>query len=275
MNAETREPLKRRELFAFQTSLILMTFLCLSSQAHACPVAQEVGTELSNKTEAVCGKRIVWDLAKFVPDDEICGSRRQGLNLIQRVLEDVCESRVPGDDLTEKLERIEVVAHLKPEFRYELKARVLKATVPIKEAPVLSKWNESRDQLLDFLRKSTGLKLESKAKREEISAAARVTKQPEREQAAKEREAKREAIYRERDRRIAKMRSEMEAATAKYVARTKEISARQTSGMSSGEIDRQKRDLEEALKELQSAQTKFQADVQNLTKEMDEALKAP
>jgi hypothetical protein len=157
------------------------------SAMSGCPTVSAMAENLNEKAREYCGPgKIEWDLNEFVPDGTVCESRQQGLNLIERVLQDFCEGKIEGDDITKKLSRIRVAAYLGTETEYKLLGKELIAKVPIKEAPVLSKWNEELAKLKTFLRTSTGLSLASKEDREKLRA------QVEREAETKKRDRERD-----------------------------------------------------------------------------------
>lgn len=236
-----------------------------------CPSPAEMATHLNEKTGEVCGVgKITWNLSNFVPDGTICESRQQGLNLIKRVVQDLCESKISGDDITTKLSAIEVSAYLGSETEYKYSGKSLIAKVPIKEAAVLTKWNDELEKLKVFLRTSTGLSLASKNDRDQIAKQVEAEKQDKQRQKEKEADLKkskdleqqREAEQAARTKKIEAAKSKLQSAVETYQKKAKEIWSRPDNSPEG--LEKKKVDADAALKELNRAQADFQKEVSEI-----------
>ena len=250
-------------------SLFLMSAWSPEALAMSgCPTTAVMADHLTEKSAEHCGaEKIVWDLSDFVPDGTVCESRQQGLNLVARVVQDLCESKIDGDDITTKLTHIKVTAHLGTGTEYVFLRKQLNAKVPIKEAPVLTKWNEELLKLKTFLRTSTGLPLASRADREKLQADAKQAeetkkRQADRELAEKKRQEdnkKRETEAQQREAKVTMAKQKLQAAVENYQKKAKEIWSRPDSTPDG--MEKKKLESEAALQELNRAQSEFQAEV--------------
>lgn len=233
-----------------------------------CPTTAVMADHLNQKSAEHCGTgKITWDLSEFVPDGSVCESRQQGLNLVSRVVQDFCEAKIDGDDITTKLSQIQVRAYLGTATEYSFRGKQLSAKVPIKEAPVLTKWNEEILKLKTFLRTSTGLALESASDRAKVKAeAAKVEEKKKRQadeslveknQQAAEKKRADEATQREAKATFAKQK--FQAAVESYQKKAKAIWSRVDSTPEG--MEKKKLDSEAALQELNRAQEDFQKEI--------------
>lgn len=232
-----------------------------------CPTTAVMADHLNQKTAEHCGAgKITWDLSEFVPDGSVCESRQQGLNLVSRVVQDFCEAKIDGDDITTKLGQIHVRAYLGTATEYSFRGKQLSAKVPIKEAPVLTKWNEELLKLKTFLRTSTGLALESASDRAKVKAEAAKVEEKKRQadeslveknQQAAEKKRADEATQREAKVRLAKQK--LQTAVESYQKKAKDIWSRADSTPEG--MEKKKLDSEAALQELNRAQEDFQKEI--------------
>lgn len=239
--------------------LLILFFVFQTVVAKAgCETAESMTRQLSEKTKELCGNGLEWDLTGFVPDNSICESRQQGLNLILQVLHDYCP--VYGKEITGKINKIRVEAALIGEAEYGLSGKTIMAKVPIKEAAVLTKWNEESEKLRKFLKSATGLKLltvTEKEKQQKESENAEVKKQE--RNAALEREKKQTV----RQEKIKAINEKMKQAAEAYTAHIKEIWSRP--GNSQPDIQKKTDDAAKAQKEFEAAQ----AEVENMKRNID------
>ncbi len=239
-----------------------------ASGLGGCPTVQVMSAHMNEMSAEKCGPgKIEWDLSNFVPDGTVCESRQQGLNLVSRVVEGLCEEKIEGDDITTKLQRIQISAYLGAETEYKYVGGVLIAKVPIKEAPVLTKWNDELLKLRNFLRTSTGLSLTSKRDREQMQKqtedrdADLKRKQAREQEQRKQEEAKlqRNAEAERRQKKIEAAKVKLQAAVESYQKKAKEIWSRADNTPEG--IEKKKKEADAALQELNRIQADFQKEV--------------
>lgn len=255
----------------------LFAIMCANgaSAKGGCPTVSSMAEHLNEKTREYCGPgKIDWDLTDFVPDGIVCESRQQGLNLIERVVQDLCEAKIEGDDITKKLSRIKVTAYLGTETDYKILGKDLIAKVPIKEAPILTKWNEELAKLKTFLRTSTGLSLATKEEREKLKAdAERATetkkrdKDREKERALNDEKRKKAELEQQakttlREKTVSNAQAKLQQAVATYQKKAKEIWSTQDSTPEG--MEKKKQEAEQALQELNQAQAEFQKEISGI-----------
>lgn len=233
-----------------KNTIIFLVFGLLFQNVFAgsgCGTAESMTRELNEKTVEVCGSGLTWDLSAFVPDNSICESRQQGLNLILRIVQDFCPAH--KNEMLGKLNSIHVEAAMIQEAEYKLEKKTLIARVPIKEAAVLSKWNEESDKLRKFLKTSTGLNLSTAQEKEKLKRDAEKT---EAKNAEAQKERAREAKQSAREEKIKAINEKLKKAGEAYAARIKEIWSRP--GNSQTDIQKKTEDAARAQKEFDEAQ---------------------
>lgn len=237
-----------------KNAIIILMFVLISQGLFAkssCETSESMTVELNKKTEVYCGVGLTWDLTGFVPDNSICESRQQGLNLIFRVVEEICGASAA--DLLSKLATIRVEAALIQEAEYKLAVKTLAARVPIKEAPVLSKWNEETDKLRKFLKSATGLKLMTAQEKEKQKSEIEKAKV---EFAEAKKDRAREEKQQNRQEKIKKISEQFRLAGEKYAARVKQIWS--APGNDQAAIQKKTEDAAKAQKEFDEAQAEFE-----------------
>lgn len=230
---------------------IIFSVLVLFAQTvfakSSCETAETMTRELNEKTIEFCSAGLTWDLSGFVPDGSICESRQQGLNLILRVFQDFCPAH--KKELLAKVAIVRVEAALIQEAEYKLENRALVARVPIKEAAVLSKWNEETDKLKKFLKTSTGLNLSTSQEKEKLKKEMEIA---ETKSAELQKDLAREKKQKARQEKIKLASEKLKRAGENYAARIKEIWSR--AGNDQAAIQKKTEDAAAAQKEFEAAQ---------------------
>lgn len=244
-----------------KNTIIFLVLVLLFQNVFAkssCETAESMTRELNEKIVEFCGTGLTWDLSAFVPDNSICESRQQGLNLIFQVFQDFCPAH--KKELLGKISSIHVEASMIQEAEYKLERKTLSAKVPIKEAAVLSKWNEETDKLRKFLKSATGLNLSTVQEKEKLK---RDTERAGEKNAEAQKERAREAKQSAREEKVKAINEKMKKAGEAYAAQIKEIWSRP--GNDQSDIKKKTEDAAKAQKEFEEAQ----AETDRMTKAID------
>ncbi len=229
----------------------------------ACPLADEHAQQLNQQLIEACGARAPqWDLTEFVPDDEVCSGRQAALSLVQRHILELCTS-ISSDKRPHSLQQLQTLrarARLVTEFEFKREGRRLSMIVPIKEAPVLSNWNEHVERLSEFIGQprpdpvdeGAGNSMSPKPSVQNSASGGAPRADQDREQEAE----------RERERKRSALKAELEAVAKRFQLRLRTVWASPTSDPN--EIARRQREVEQITLEFESEQKRVLGEMQNI-----------
>lgn len=211
------------------------------------------------KLKEKCGAGITWDLTHFSTDNSVCASRKQGLELIEKVINDFCQDN--ADEIKTKIKTLQVQSRADLKTQYELNGTTLSALVPQEETAILTKWASEEEKLKTFIKQKTGLALLTANEKKRLEEQKKNAEKAANASAKKDSAIKsREEIKEKREAILAKLK----AAVQKFQTQNTAIWARP--GSSAEEMAQKKKEADAAQTEFNTTQQEFQKELDGLNK---------
>jgi len=234
-----------KSLFSVLSILVVPMLFVNTASAKLCGKPE---SEMAHRNEVIkqkCGAGITWDLTEFVSDNSICPSRKQGLELIEKVITNICEKQ--SDLLKSKIKTIRVKGLVEKEMKYNMKGTTFLAEVTLDEAYVLTQWSQEEEKLENFIRTTAGVN-----KIVEVPTIKPVVKS--------ETQIKNEKFYEQRN----KINEKIKTAVEKFKSEVATIMARP--GNSPDDFNKKQSDVNKAQAEFDKLKQQYEKELEELKK---------